>query len=247
MKIIKYETRLEASETDIPMFNKDISKITNRYEASYLCYQLLKNKPKEELLVIFLGLDNQVLGYEIVGIGTDTQVISTSKTVFSGAIKANATHIVVAHNHIMNSSVEPSQADIKAMKIFKQQGEIIGIQVVGNFIVNNIQEFYTLDSSYINDNDNRINKMNMVEKNKERNKKQKRASVREIASRFFYMTVFQFFVVLVIALLLGVAGIYNWLSLVTLTIVISSLVLSVVSFLIPEEGFVSRREYLIKK
>lgn len=230
MKITRFDTKIEASEMDIPAINEDISVINSKYKASYLCYQLLKDSGKEERLAIYLGIDGKILGYEIIAVGTDMMVVSTAKSLFTGAMKANATYIITAHNHIMNRTVKPSKQDIKAMNKTKKEGEILGVQLIGDFIVNSVGDFYTLHSSFVNDNDARSDTFGMKEKNIQEIKKLKLALFKNLIESFFYLSLIQIALILIIAALFDMFGLYNRFLLIGTIIVSSSLIFTMINF-----------------
>lgn len=129
MKINRYETRLDEIQEELELGGIEIGKVDNEYKAAFLCYQLLKGKAQERFVVIYLGLELELLGYEIIALGTSTRACLSAKTLLTGAVKANASYIVTAHNHIFSASVDPSRADKETLKMIKEATQAMQIRV----------------------------------------------------------------------------------------------------------------------
>ena len=56
------------------------------------------------------------------------------KVVFQYALKANASSIILAHNH-PSGNLQASQADIKISKKVKEAGEILDIRLLDHIIL----------------------------------------------------------------------------------------------------------------
>lgn len=65
---------------------------------------------KEFFWVILLTNANQVLGISEIGVGNSTSVIANLKEIYQLALLANASAIIVAHNH-PSGKLEPSKSD----------------------------------------------------------------------------------------------------------------------------------------
>ncbi|MEY8498753.1 JAB domain-containing protein [Enterococcus avium] len=94
-----------------------------------------------------------------------SMVISDPKTIFRGAIHANASYIVLAHNHILDRKVIPSENDKEAYRIMNKASETIGIPIMGDFIVNNEKKFYTIFSCFESELNGISDSYGMTEKN----------------------------------------------------------------------------------
>lgn len=95
-----------------------------------------------------MDLELGIIGYELVGVGTETRVSFTPKSLLSGAIKSGASYIITAHNHVLAYSVKPSQNDRMALKNIKKYTENMEIPLIADIIVNGNNEFFVNYSNY---------------------------------------------------------------------------------------------------
>ena len=77
---------------------------------------------------------NNVLGSFLVGIGGISGVVVDPKLVFQAALKANASGIILAHNHPSGNRT-PSQADIDLTKKVKAAGNFLEIALLDHLII----------------------------------------------------------------------------------------------------------------
>ncbi len=90
-------------------------------------------KEKEYFVILFFNTRNHLIVDE-VSVGTLNASIVHPREVFSKAIRHNASHIVVAHNHPSGDHT-PSTEDIKTTKRLIEAGRLIGISLVDHIIV----------------------------------------------------------------------------------------------------------------
>ena len=88
----------------------------------------------EQFKVILLNQASRVLGIVEIGTGGPTGVIADQKIIFAAAIKANATGIIISHNH-PSGSIMPSEADEKQTQKIKQGCLILDIDLVDHIII----------------------------------------------------------------------------------------------------------------
>jgi len=112
-----------------------------KVNSSQLAYQILKqswdqNKLEllEEFKVILLNRQNRVLGVLNVAQGGLSEVMVDPKVIFSAALKACASGIVLSHNH-PNSELRPSEADVKLTGKMVEGGELLGVRVHDHVII----------------------------------------------------------------------------------------------------------------
>lgn len=91
-------------------------------------------KPQEEFLVVFLDHQHHIMGSAALFKGTDRSSMASPREVFKAALEANASYVMLVHNHPSGSS-EPSEADIRLTKRMIHAGRIVGIQVADHLIV----------------------------------------------------------------------------------------------------------------
>ena len=93
-----------------------------------------RNKDKEHFCVFFLNTQNQIIGRELVSMGTLNTSLIHPRECFRTAISKNSAAVIFAHNH-PSGSLEPSDEDIAVTKRLKDAGKLIGIEVLDHVIV----------------------------------------------------------------------------------------------------------------
>ncbi|AZI26666.1 DNA repair protein [Pedobacter sp. G11] len=88
----------------------------------------------EEFKVLLLNRQNRVLGLLNVAQGGFSEVMIDPKVVFSAALKACASGIILSHNH-PSSELSPSEADIRLTRKMLEGGKLLGIEVLDHIIV----------------------------------------------------------------------------------------------------------------
>lgn len=89
---------------------------------------------REYFYMLCLNRANQVLGFHQVSVGGIAGTVTDAKIVFQVALKANASAIIVAHNH-PSGNTSPSEADKKITKRLKDAGTFLDIQVLDHLIL----------------------------------------------------------------------------------------------------------------
>jgi proteasome lid subunit RPN8/RPN11 len=112
---------------------KTCKSLTNPWSI-YTTMRFLKKKDREHFYVLHLNSKLQIIGKEIISIGTLTDSIIHPREVFKGAILNNSAAIICVHNH-PSGDPKPSQVDIEITKRLKQTGDIIGISVLDHMII----------------------------------------------------------------------------------------------------------------
>lgn len=100
-------------------------------------YQYLKEKigkqQKEFFVVLFFDTQNNLI-VDDVSVGTLNASLVHPREVFNKAIRYNASHVVVSHNH-PSGDHEPSKEDMETTKRLIEAGRIIGISLIDHIIV----------------------------------------------------------------------------------------------------------------
>jgi DNA repair protein RadC len=79
--------------------HRPLPKICSAAEAALYCMPLIGHLEQEHFLVVWLDVRNQVLGHEVITKGLVDSSLVHPREVFRGALKANASSVIVAHNH----------------------------------------------------------------------------------------------------------------------------------------------------
>lgn len=123
-----YRSKIKANER--PVINSSLG----AYEILRSTWDDNKIELLEQFKIMLLDRKNACLGInEISSGGTDSCLIDP-KLIFMTALKANASAIVLAHNH-PSGSLRESQADIDLTKRIMQAGDLLGIRVLDHLII----------------------------------------------------------------------------------------------------------------
>jgi len=88
----------------------------------------------EEFKVMLLNRQNRVLGVLNVAQGGLSEVMVDPKVIFSAALKACASGIILSHNH-PSSELMPSEADIRLTRKMLDGGKLLEIEVHDHIII----------------------------------------------------------------------------------------------------------------
>ena len=89
---------------------------------------------RETLAVILLDTRLSLIGVETIAVGTVAHVSVEAREVFGPAVAANATSIVLAHNH-PSGHAEPSPQDADFTRAMVDAGRVLKIEVVDHLVV----------------------------------------------------------------------------------------------------------------
>lgn len=88
----------------------------------------------EELVVLFLNKSNKVISFFRVSRGGHSGTVVDAKIIFSAALKALASGMVLAHNH-PSGSLKPTSADIEQTRKLCEAGKVLDISVLDHLIL----------------------------------------------------------------------------------------------------------------
>ena len=89
---------------------------------------------REMFIVLAVNVRNKITGIHTVSVGSlDTSIVHP-REVFKFAILANASSIIVAHNH-PSGDTTPSSDDIELTKRLKQASEILAIDLLDHLVM----------------------------------------------------------------------------------------------------------------
>lgn len=94
------------------------------------------NEKKEHFVILCLDTKNNII-YDEVSVGTLNASIVHPREVFSKAILHHANQIIIAHNH-PSGDPTPSQSDIDTYRRLAEAGKLIGITLLGSYVVTGI-------------------------------------------------------------------------------------------------------------
>lgn len=89
---------------------------------------------KEMSYAVYLNRENEILAVKKISEGGVSATVIDPKIVFQGALKLNASALIISHNH-PSGNLKPSSADIKLTKDLMQGGKYLSIEVLDHLII----------------------------------------------------------------------------------------------------------------
>ena len=112
--------------------------LTQLFPADFIDY-------RETFIVLYLNRASQVLGYSIVSQGGTTSTVVDTKMVIQTALLANASAIIIAHNH-PSGNLRPSIEDNRLTKRVAEAAKLFDIAVLDHLIVTS-ESFYSFSDN----------------------------------------------------------------------------------------------------
>ena len=130
------------SETEQILSSKDSETIARKF------WDIGSIEIYESFNVVYLNRANKPIAWAEIGMGGTDGVVVDKKIVFAHAILANASSMILFHNH-PSGNVKPSETDIKLTRELKQTGDIIGVKVLDHLILTSNSYFSFADECMI--------------------------------------------------------------------------------------------------
>ncbi|WP_445666584.1 JAB domain-containing protein [Fodinibius sp. AD559] len=89
---------------------------------------------KEEFVVLLLNNSKRCIGWSKISSGGGTATIVDPSAIYQVALLANATSIIVAHNH-PSGNLDASKSDQKLTDRIKSSGDMLGITLEDHIIL----------------------------------------------------------------------------------------------------------------
>lgn len=102
----------------------------------------------EEFVMMLLNKANNTIGFMRVSTGGMSATIVDPKMIFSTALLAGATAMIVAHNH-PSGNTQPSEADKRLTNKIVDAGKLLDIQVLDHLIITSDNYFSFADEGLI--------------------------------------------------------------------------------------------------
>lgn len=115
--------------------NLDLSQgIRSPHDAVAYLREEMRYLAKEVFICLLLNTKNQIVGREVISIGTLNASLVHPREVFQAAIRKNCAAIICAHNH-PSGDPQPSPEDIAITQRLVEAGTIIGIEVLDHVVI----------------------------------------------------------------------------------------------------------------
>ncbi len=89
---------------------------------------------RESFAILLMNRANRALGIAQVSHGGISGTVADPKVIFQHALKANASSLILLHNH-PSGNTQPSEADIHLTKKLVEGGKLLDISVLDHLIV----------------------------------------------------------------------------------------------------------------
>lgn len=101
--------------------------------AEYYMEQL-RHEEQEVLICMMLDTKNRLLGERMIFRGTVNASLVSPREVFLEALRSQAVHIILVHNH-PSGDPSPSENDILITKRIAQSGELLGVCLLDHIVI----------------------------------------------------------------------------------------------------------------
>lgn len=117
-------------------------------ESAELLMRVLADQPTEVFAMLCLSTKHRVIAFHEVSRGTLDSTLVHPREVFKAALLANASAIVVSHNH-PSGDPSPTLDDIEVTTRLVAAGEILGIPVLDHIVVGDGRYFSFKESGRV--------------------------------------------------------------------------------------------------
>jgi DNA repair protein RadC len=127
-----------------------IDKITIKGSTDIAAYikSLLRDRENEVFGVVYLNQANRIKHYEVISVGGLTGTVADPRIIFKKALAADATSIILFHNH-PSGNLQPSNADKELTRKIIQAGTLFDIRILDHIIVSEYGYFSFADEGLI--------------------------------------------------------------------------------------------------
>ena len=127
--------------------NKGI-KLNNTFLVHETFKSLFKSLLQEQFVAIYLNNQKQLIGYDILFLGTIDSTTFHPREVLRNAIKKSASAIIVMHNH-PSGNINPSKNDIIVTNQLLESSNIVGIPLIDHIVTNGVEYYSFFDNGVI--------------------------------------------------------------------------------------------------
>ena len=103
---------------------------------------------QEHLRVLLLNTRNEVMGAEEIYIGNVNSSVVRPAEVFRPGIRANATSLVIVHNH-PSGDPTPSGADVSITRDLVEAGKLLGMELLDHLVIGTGQRFISMKEAHL--------------------------------------------------------------------------------------------------
>lgn len=129
------------------------SRVKQKITSSLIAYEVLQSswdsnliELQEEFKILILNRANEVLGVYNMSKGGHSGTVVDLKLLFAVALKANASSIIVSHNH-PSGNLTPSDADKEITRKIKESCKLLDIHFFDHIIITRLGYFSFADNN----------------------------------------------------------------------------------------------------
>ena len=135
VKALQIKAVMELSKrVSASLINNNRVTIKSPVEVSTLLMEEMRHLKKEVFKIILLNTKNHIIKYMNVSVGSLNSSIVHPREVFSEAVKAGCSGMLLVHNH-PSGDPEPSREDIETTQRLVNAGNILGIKVLDHVVI----------------------------------------------------------------------------------------------------------------
>ncbi len=135
---LTYESKVKASE------RYQIKNAEDAAELLFKVWDMTTIEHVEEVKIILLNRANRVLGIATISKGGMNGSVIDTRVILQYAIKANATAVILAHNH-PSGNLNASDADITITNKIREALKLVEIQLLDHIIINKDEEYSNIE------------------------------------------------------------------------------------------------------
>ena len=132
-----YRTNVKASERFQVKTSKDA------FEIFWEAWDQDSIEHVEEFKLMLLTRSNKVLGIASISKGGISGTVTDVRVILQYAIKANASGIIICHNH-PSGNLQPSESDLAITRKVKDSAVLMDIQLLDHLIINPEGRYYSM-------------------------------------------------------------------------------------------------------
>ena len=88
----------------------------------------------ENFIAFYLDNGNRLIGYSLIGKGSDIETLSSRKVTFQKALLVGAVNLILLHNHPTND-LTPSDSDITVTSAFIDAANLLEMNILDHIVV----------------------------------------------------------------------------------------------------------------
>ena len=147
-KAIIISAALEIGRRRVAAIAIDKLTITGSKEIAAYIKSLLRDLGNEVFGVVYLNQANRIKHHEVISVGGLTATVADPRVIFKKALAADATSLILFHNH-PSGNLQPSMADKELTLKIIQAGTLFDIRILDHIIVSEYGYFSFADEGLI--------------------------------------------------------------------------------------------------